>query len=240
MPQVKIQGVDIEYRVLKTRRNRYIRLTVSGKNGVRISAPWGYPERELHAMVREKGAWILDRLQYFRSLEEQQPRWRYTDGELLLVQGEWTPLRITPWEFNAGRLRLETGVLEIRLPQSRLNDPSIVHDLFLRWLRRWALQELSHRINSHADAMRLRPGRITIRAQRSKWGSCSQNGNISLNMRLMLVPPAVADYVMIHELAHLRQLNHSQRFWGIVDRYCPDRKTHQRWLREHSWLLEMD
>ena len=240
MPRVRIQGVDIEYRVLKTRRNRYVRLTVSGKNGVRISAPWGYPERELHAMIREKAAWILDRLNHFRALEMQQPRWRYADGERLLIQGRWVPLRITLWERNAGRLRLDDGILDIRLPGDKADDEAVVRDLFLRWLRRWAMRDLTHRVTLHAREMRLQHGRVTIRAQRSKWGSCSQHGNISLNMRLMLAPPDVADYVVIHELAHLRELNHSARFWRIVEQYCPGRKEHQRWLREHGWLLEMD
>lgn len=240
MPRIRIQGVDIEYRVLKTRRNRHVRLTVSGKSGVRISAPRGYPERELHAMVREKASWILDRLDHFRNLEKQQPRWRYADGERLLIKGRWLPLRITHWERNVGRLRLDEDRLDVCLPRDKADDEGIVRDLFLRWLRRWAMQDLTHRVTMHAREMHLQHGRVTIRAQRSKWGSCSQNGSISLNMRLMLAPPEVADYVVIHELAHLRELNHSARFWRIVERHCPQRKEQQRWLREHGWLLEMD
>lgn len=240
MPRIRIQGIDIEYRVLKTRRNRHVRLTVSGKNGVRISAPRGYPDRELHAMVREKAPWILDRLNHFRDLERQQPRWHYTDGERLLIQGLWVPLRVTSWERDLARLHFDDGIIDLRLPLDRADDEEIIRDLFLRWLRRWAMQDLTRRVTLHAREMHLQHGRVTIRAQRSKWGSCSQNGNISLNMRLMLVPPEVADYVVIHELAHLRELNHSPRFWRIVERHCPDRKEHQRWLREHGWLLEMD
>ena len=191
-------------------------------------------------MVREKAPWILDRLNHFRTLEMQQPRWRYADGERLLIQGRWVPLRITHWERNAGRLRLDEDILDVRLPRDKADDEAVVRDLFLRWLRRWAMQDLTHRVTMHARKMRLPHGRVTIRAQRSKWGSCSQNGNISLNMRLMLTPPEVADYVVIHELAHLRELNHSARFWRIVECHCPQRKEHQRWLREHGWLLEMD
>ena len=239
MPRVSIQGTEIEYRVLKTRRNRYIRLTVSGKNGVRVSAPMRVPERDLHAMVREKGAWILDRLRHFRELEEQQPRWRYADGEKVLIFGEWHALRVISWQWNAGKVELEGAQVVVRVPFRFLHDENVIADLFQRWLRRWAQQEIPRRVSAFAEQMGLRPSRITIRAQRSKWGSCSAEGSINLNMRLMLAPPAVLDYVIIHELAHLRQLDHSPRFWRIVEQHCPDRRAHQAWLRDHTWLLEL-
>jgi predicted metal-dependent hydrolase len=240
MPHMRIQGTDIEYRVLKTRRNRYIRLTVSGKNGVRVSAPWGVPERDLHAMVREKGAWILDRLRHFRELEQQQPRWRYADGAQLLVMGTWRTLRVISWEWNAGKVSLEQGEVVVRVPFRFLRDETAIADLFHRWLRRWAGQELTRRVALHSERMQLRPSRLGIRAQRSKWGSCSASGSISLNMLLMHAPPEVIDYVIIHELAHLEELNHSAKFWRLVERHCPDRRQWQVWLREHTWLLEME
>lgn len=239
MPRVRIQGTDIEYRVLKTRLNRYIRLTVSGKDGVRVSAPWGVPERDLHAMVRNKGAWILDRLEHFRKMELEQPRWTLADGQRVLIMGQWRPLRILSWEWNAGKVSLEKGAVVIRVPFRYLCDDAILAVLFNRWIRRWADEELRRRVDYFAGQMRVVPSRITIRAQRSKWGSCNAEGNINLNMRLMFATPEVIDYVVIHELAHLRELNHSARFWRVVERYCPDRREHQAWLRDHTWLLEM-
>ena len=240
MPRVRIQGTDIEYRVMKTRRNRYIRLTVSGRSGVRVSAPWGVPERDLHAMVREKGEWILDRLRHFRELELRQPRWRYADGQQVLIGGTWRTLRVVSWEWNAGKVSLENGEMIVRVPFRFLRDERVIADLFIRWLRRWAQQEIPRRVAHFAKQTGLEPARLSIRAQRSKWGSCSADGNVNLNMRLMLAPPEVLDYVIIHELAHLRELNHSPRFWRLVERFCPDRARHQKWLREHTWLLEME
>ncbi|MBE0643967.1 MAG: M48 family metallopeptidase [Bacteroidetes bacterium] len=239
MPHVRVKGTDIEYRVLKTRLNRYIRLTVSGKDGVRVSAPWGVPERDLHAMVREKGAWILDRLEHFRQLELQQPRWTFSDGQRVLIMGEWRTLRIISWEWNAGKVALEGGEVIIRVPFRFLRDEKVLSQLFYKWIRRWAEQELRRRVGLFSGQMKLAPARITVRAQRSKWGSCNAEGNINLNMRLMLAPPEVIDYVVIHELAHLRELNHSKRFWALVEQHCPDSRTQKNWLREHTWLLEM-
>jgi len=239
VPVLRINGEEIEYRVLKTRQNRNIRLTVSGRNGVRISAPRYVPERELHAMVSEKAEWILDRVREFEKLEDEQPRWQYRDGASVLLQGKWTPLRVETWQKNSGRIHLAEDRIVIQVPEHMRKRDDVLRDLFERWIRRWAAQELPRRMDYHASLMQLRHRRVSVRDQRSKWGSCSAAGNISLNMRLMLVPPETANYIIIHELAHLRELNHSPRFWHIVEQYCPDRRAHQRWLRDHGWLLEM-
>ena len=80
--------------------------------------------------------------------------------------------------------------------------------------------------------------RITVRNQRSRWGSCSRRGTISLNWRLIQAPPFVRDYLILHELSHVREMNHSPRFWREVERVCPDYETAERWLKQHSALLK--
>lgn len=79
--------------------------------------------------------------------------------------------------------------------------------------------------------------RITIRDQKTRWGSCSAKGTLSFNWRLMLAPPAVLDYVVVHELCHLTHMNHSKAFWALVESVCPDYRTHRRWLKEHGQEL---
>lgn len=101
-------------------------------------------------------------------------------------------------------------------------------------LRRRARIELPARLRQLAARHGFEPGRVTIRDQRSRWGSCSPSGDISLNWRLILMPDAVRDYVLLHELAHLREHNHSRRFWRLMSRICPTWRDARRWLREHS------
>jgi len=81
--------------------------------------------------------------------------------------------------------------------------------------------------------------RITIRDQKTRWGSCSAKGTLSFNWRLMLAPPAVLDYVVIHELCHLTHMDHSKAFWALVERVCPDYRTHRKWLKEHGQELAL-
>jgi predicted metal-dependent hydrolase len=104
-------------------------------------------------------------------------------------------------------------------------------------LRRLAKYELSEICREEAERMGLEPTRITVRDQKSRWGSCSSRGAISLNWRLIVPDPSIAHYICIHELAHLRHLNHSRGFWNEVERWCPDYKAHEAWLKKEGWLL---
>ena len=104
-------------------------------------------------------------------------------------------------------------------------------------LRRQAAEQLIPRLHELAAQHGLHVGRVSIRNQRSRWGSCSRNGAISLNYRLVLMPPAVAEYVLIHELMHLQEQNHGTRFWRLVERACPGYSESERWLRRHGRSL---
>ena len=106
-----------------------------------------------------------------------------------------------------------------------------------RALWRCAEKELPARVQSLAAGQGLSVSRITVRNQRTRWGSCSRRGTLSLNWRLIQAPSFVSDYVILHELMHLRQMNHSARFWREVGGACPDYRNAERWLKDHSNLL---
>jgi len=107
-----------------------------------------------------------------------------------------------------------------------------------RHLWRLAAMELPPRVLEYATLHQLPVRRISVRNQRSRWGSCSRRGTISLNWRLIQTPAFVRDYILIHEIMHLREMNHLSRFWREVERACPDYETAERWLKQHSSLLK--
>ena len=107
----------------------------------------------------------------------------------------------------------------------------------LKTLARQAAADLPPRVEAAAKAMGITYGRITIRSQRTRWGSCSAKGNLNFNCLLMLCPEEVREYVMIHELCHRRELNHSPRFWALVGQYCPDYARHRKWLKDNGGSL---
>lgn len=104
----------------------------------------------------------------------------------------------------------------------------------IRDLRGRAARELPPQLFALAGRLGLAVARVTIRDQRSRWGSCSPKGHIALNFRLLLMPPEVREYILIHELMHLKQPNHSRRFWRLVEAACPRFREAERWLRKHG------
>jgi predicted metal-dependent hydrolase len=106
-----------------------------------------------------------------------------------------------------------------------------------RDLRRRAASELPPQLRALAERHGLAVSRVSIRNQRSRWGSCSPRGHIALNFRLLLMPPDVREYILIHELMHLRQANHSIRFWRLVEAACPGFREAERWLKQHGASL---
>ena len=100
-----------------------------------------------------------------------------------------------------------------------------------------ALSVIPDKVKYYAEIMGVTYGRITIRNQKTRWGSCSSKGNLNFNCLLMLMPDKVLDYVVVHELCHLKQMNHSKKFWKEVERYMPDYKNYKKWLNENGGAL---
>ena len=110
-------------------------------------------------------------------------------------------------------------------------------EMEIRALAEQALAKIPARVRYFAGLLHVTYGRITIRNQKSKWGSCSSQGNLNFNCLLMLCPPEVLDYVVVHELCHRREMNHSPRFWAEVERIDPDYKAHRQWLKDEGSKL---
>ena len=107
----------------------------------------------------------------------------------------------------------------------------------LRTLANTAAEVLPERVRFFAQQMGVSYGRITIRSQRTRWGSCSPKGNLNFNCLLMLAPAEVQDYVVIHELCHRKEMNHSSQFWAEVEKVCPDYRVHRKWLKDNGSIL---
>lgn len=132
--------------------------------------------------------------------------------------------RLVPLVAPGERVPLLGG--SVRLPQAPEG-----------WLRARARGHFGERLAELAPSMGLPPPPFSVRGQRARWGSCSSGGRLSLNWKLLFATPEVVDYVLIHELAHLREANHSARFWARVARRCPGYRRHRAWLRQHAYLL---
>jgi predicted metal-dependent hydrolase len=187
---------------------------------VRVTVPRGGSRREAEQFVRRQQRWIAR--ERGRVLVEHAPRaWQH--GSEILLNGE--PVRINVDD------RGERAVITYGARQIVTRTPPDVRAAIEGDLRALAKTELVARLKVLASEHGLRVGQVSIRNQRSRWGSCARNGNIALNFRLLQMPPAVRDYVLIHELMHIKQQNHSPKFWRLVEAAFPAFREAERWLR---------
>jgi predicted metal-dependent hydrolase len=118
-----------------------------------------------------------------------------------------------------------------------MNPPPAITKETLERLRSLASETIPPRVSYYANLMGISYGRITIRAQKSRWGSCSAKGNLNFNCLLMLTPPEVQNYVIVHELCHRKQMNHSPAFWREVEQIMPEYRRHRLWLKKNGGAL---
>jgi predicted metal-dependent hydrolase len=207
------------------RARRYI-LRIRPDGTLRVTLPrWG-SKREARDFVARQKRWIDRERQ--RVLQEQRAR-EWKDGSEIWLRGE--RVRISVASLAEG-LAVSYGERRVSVRAGVDVRTAIQEDL-----KRLARQELEPRLRALAAEHDLRPGRVSIRNQRSRWGSCAREGNIALNFRLVQMPAAIRDYVLLHELMHLRQQNHSRRFWRLVEQVCPRFKEAEQWLRSQGKAL---
>jgi len=209
-----LAGRSIEYRFGR-RRRRTIGIRIDA-TGLAVSAPWRTPWREIDAFLRASERWIVARLDEWASVA-RPARFHGTNGEVLPLFGEKLTL-----EVLAGR-----RAVTLQGPRLLLRHPAplrhgAVREQLLQWLKARALEALVPRAAHYAARLDLPPPPVAISNARTQWGVCMESGRVRLSWRLVHLEPALADYVVAHETAHLVELNHSKRFWKLVEALYPD------------------
>lgn len=210
------RAFPIEIRRRRGARRYIVRVTAEG--AVRVTVPYGAAVAGGLAFAERQAAWIARQWAHQEQLNRP-----WTHGSEVWFRG--TLVRL---DVDDGLVRLDGDEVGMA-PQDVDLRPVVV-----RHLRSLADAELPGRCRDLAAASGLSVVRVSVRNQRSRWGACSARGTITLNWRLVQVPPAVRDYVIHHELAHLRVLDHSRRFWREVERLCATWRESERWLQQHE------
>ncbi len=209
------------------RARRYI-LRLQADGSARVTIPRGGSEAVARQFAERHRGWLQKQLQRQAAKPRKPMTWQV--GTEILFRGQRARLEAGA-NGEEGSVRFESEVLRVTDPAGDLR-PAVE-----RHLRRLAERELPGRVLELAAAHQLPVRRVTVRSQRSRWGSCSRRGTVSLNWRLIQAPSFVRDYILLHELMHLREMNHSRRFWKAVEQVCPDHSEARRWLRQHADLL---
>jgi predicted metal-dependent hydrolase len=209
-------------------RARRYQIYVRADRSIRLTIPRRGSQREGLAFVHGKVRWIEHQLRKLDAALVPPKSWGA--GTEVLLRGEILPLTVTP---RGDTLTVSLGAESFPARRETVNFRPLVES----HLRRLANHRLPPRVGELALTMKLQPSRVTIRDQSSRWGSCSPRRAISLNWRLVQTPDFVRDYIIIHELCHLREMNHSPRFWRLVGDFCPAYRDAEGWLKMNAARL---
>lgn len=221
---------DLRFDVVVSARRRTIELSVERNGGLVVRAPEGATAARLEAFVRKKRAWVYKKLGEKEALRHGVPVREYVSGEgfpylgrsyrLLLVRTQEVPLRL-----EAGRFRLRRSEAE----EGRAH--------FVRWYTEHGRAWLRRRVIALAPRVGVEPAGIEVRELGYRWGSCGKAGRLNFNWATILLPPSIVEYVVIHELVHLHERNHTLAFWRRVERAMPDYARRRAWLAEKGAAL---
>jgi hypothetical protein len=226
---IQLGSEIVRYRFRRARR-RSIGIVIDD-DGLRVAAPGYTPIAEVEAFIREKARWVLKKLSEWRTAP-RPPVVNWSHGTMIALLGE--PVRI---ELLPGRrdISLQDGRLGIGL--APCGEPAALRRRGIAWLKERARALFGERLALYAASLGVPAPVLTLSNARAQWGVCRQDGHVRLNWRLIHLPLHLTDYVVAHELAHLREMNHSARFWAVVGRLYPDYAAARRELRESSHRL---
>ena len=224
---LQIGSKAVPIRFIRNRQARRYIIRIRPDGSIRATVPRVGSIKEARAFAERSADWILKQLQKRQDQPVHPTTWQ--TGTEILYRGEKVPLTVNP---QANGPVVQFGDQMFPAPHSLNLRPAIE-----RHLRKLATSELPARTLTLAQRHGLTVNRVTIRNQSSRWGSCSRRGTVSLNWRLIQMPEFVANYIIIHELMHLREMNHSHRFWREVATVCANYREAKVWIRQHRGLL---
>lgn len=222
-----------KYRVRVSPKGKNVRLRVTVKDGLEVVIPRGYDIDKLPSILERKKNWIRaaqERAASHKKFFEPEPEWKLPVHINLPAIGKtWY---VTKKESDVDWVAVrETGENQL-LIFGAVNDKQACYSALGRWLIRQTRRHLVERLQKLSIKMGLNYNRVFVKRQKTRWASCSRHGTISLNAKLLFLPPNIVDYVMIHELCHLEEMNHSKRYWQLVSHHCRDYRRYDAKLRE--------
>ncbi|QZX99392.1 M48 family metallopeptidase [Halobaculum rubrum] len=226
--EIDLLGESVEYEVRYSPDATEPRLDVD-IHGVTVTLPES-TESTPTELLQENAVWVTEKKRRYDSFREQIPERRFIEGEDFPYLGEDREVIVER------RPSSEVDEETFRLAEHHVEDTSLKRALESLY-RRKARERFESRAESFAVEMGVSYEQIEVRNQRTKWGSCSTSGTLGLNWRLMMAPPEIIDYIVVHELAHLRESSHGDKFWSLVGEYDPEYKDHAQWLEQNSTKL---
>ncbi|HAU32647.1 MAG: hypothetical protein XD78_1473 [Desulfotomaculum sp. 46_296] len=237
---VNIGNISIPYTLTESKQARCIRLTID-LNGFRVVKPHSARINDVERALEAKRSWIYKHYLELQSRKAGGYKREWESGEKVLYKGKEYEIRIfkhedkrTAIKFNGTRFEIFTNK-EIEVDERKF----LVENVLKRWYKKAVRVFIEDRLDYFCKITGLTYNIMRIKEQKTRWGSCSKKGNLNFNWKLIMSPEWVIDYIVVHEVCHLRYLNHSREFWNMVALYMPGYKKARKWLKENGPGLKL-
>lgn len=219
----------INYALLPSKGNKTISIKINSEGNVIVRAPKFVIKEKINHLVSAKSEWILEKQKYFKMLKKLYLPKEFKSGESFCFFGRNIRLKINQTKNSDNPLCvLNSGRLNVFLSKPSLGKMGF--NIVRKWYEEQTALIVENFINKHSPSLNVKPERIIMANQSKRWGSCSSNGQIRFNWRISMMPPSVIEYIVVHELCHLKAHNHSKKFWDIVKSVLPDYEIRRQWL----------
>ncbi len=226
--------IKFDINIKRTNRKKTIALSIK-KDSIDLLVPKTFTNQQINHFLEKKAAWIRKKLETQNQLPNYIAK-QFITGESFLYLGQYYQLNIEYEPHN--NIHLTENTLEIKIKLSVQNQPHLIQALLKDWYKQKAGMLLKQRTISFAKKMQLSPKKISIKTYTACWGCCNSKNEIFYNWKIIMAPLRVIDYIIVHELCHLIEFNHSPKYWQQVRFYLPDYQYSKNWLKENASLLE--
>jgi predicted metal-dependent hydrolase len=241
MEYLKVGTKLIEYELHKSSKAKKVSITIINEQ-IRVAVPTGFTFEYARNFLQEHKDWVLKHLQAQQARAKKLLPKQYIAGEKFLYRGRNYPLVIEEVPAPPYQAAFKGSRIVANIPSglSSQEQSLLIKKQIKKWYLGQAEKLLPELLDYYSKSLAIPYQKLKIKDQKTRWGSCSNKGNINLNWRIIMAPNQVTAYVIIHELAHLKFMNHSKEFWRIVEEYLPDYKKWKKWLTENSKQLLAD
>ena len=242
MKQIEIGNQIINYEVVRTDRET-MGIKLDEQCNLEVRSPEDIEEQEIREVLKDKSSWILEKLKEKERIKPAPKPKEFLSGEKLPYLGRRYRLKVSASEeISKVQVKLFQGKFIINYPQSLKSNDSqrreAIRNKLIEWYRAHAKDKIKERVEKYKGRLGVEPNNVVIKKQKKRWGSCSSKNNLNFNWKIIMAPMSIVDYIVVHELTHLKYSNHSKEFWQTIETIIPDYEDRLEWLKINGRQLD--
>jgi hypothetical protein len=230
--------ITIPYYIIKSKRIKTSEIIVDSDR-VTIRTPLNKNLSEIRRIVSDKASWIIKKQKEYKEAIPQIIKPTFEEGSTLPYLGRNYPLRILKENHSENNIDLIDGEFIIRIKSSKetTDSKTVIKKLYEGWLIQNAQSLFKHKVEEYSEKLGVQPDKVNLKNLKNRWGSMTKEGSLNLNINVLKAPEDIIDYIILHELCHLKIKEHSHHYWDYLRRYMPDYQQKIDWLKVHGAIL---